>query len=35
MDKGLIVEQGAPKQIFEQPQSQRLKAFLGHLTKPM
>jgi polar amino acid transport system ATP-binding protein len=35
MDKGLIVEQGAPKQIFEQPQSQRLKAFLGHLTKTM
>lgn len=33
MDKGVIVEQGATKQIFEQPQSERLKAFLGHLTK--
>jgi polar amino acid transport system ATP-binding protein len=33
MDKGVIVEQGAPKQIFEQPQSERLKAFLGHFTK--
>jgi len=34
MDKGVIVEQGAPRQIFEQPQSERLKAFLGHFTKP-
>ncbi|HZF22093.1 MAG TPA: amino acid ABC transporter ATP-binding protein [Burkholderiales bacterium] len=33
MDKGVIVEQGAPKQIFEQPRSERLKAFLGHFTK--
>ena len=33
MDKGAIVEQGAPMQIFEQPQSERLKAFLGHFTK--
>jgi len=35
MDKGVIVEQGAPRQIFEQPQSERLKAFLGHFTKTM
>jgi polar amino acid transport system ATP-binding protein len=35
MDKGVIVEQGAPKQIFEQPKSERLKAFLGHFSKPM
>jgi len=33
MDKGVIVEQGAPRQIFEQPQSERLKAFLAHFTK--
>ena len=33
MDKGVIVEQGAPPQIFEQPQSERLKAFLAHFTK--
>jgi len=35
MDKGVIVEQGAPRQIFEQPQSERLTAFLGHFTKTM
>jgi polar amino acid transport system ATP-binding protein len=35
MDKGVIVEQGAPRQIFEQPQSERLKAFLGYFTKTM
>jgi len=33
MDKGMIVEQGAPSRIFEQPQSERLKTFLGHFTK--
>jgi len=33
MDKGVIVEQGAPRQIFEQPKSERLKAFLAHFTK--
>jgi polar amino acid transport system ATP-binding protein len=33
MDKGVIVEQGAPRQIFERPQSERLKAFLAHFTK--
>jgi polar amino acid transport system ATP-binding protein len=35
MDKGVIVEQGTPKQIFEQPQTERLKAFLAHFTKTM
>jgi polar amino acid transport system ATP-binding protein len=35
MDKGMIVEEGAPTQIFEQPQSERLKAFFGHFTKTM
>jgi polar amino acid transport system ATP-binding protein len=35
MDKGVIVEQGAPRKIFEQPQSERLKTFLGHFTKTM
>jgi polar amino acid transport system ATP-binding protein len=35
MDKGVIVEQGAPRKIFEQPQSERLTAFLGHFTKTM
>lgn len=35
MDKGVIVEQGAPRQIFEQPRSARLKAFLGHFTKTL
>ena len=33
MDKGVIVEQGVPKQVFEQPQSERLRAFLAHFTK--
>jgi len=33
MDKGVIVEQGAPRQIFEQPQSERLKTFLAHFTR--
>ena len=29
MDDGIIAEQGAPKEIFENPQSERLKAFLS------
>ncbi|MBQ7729505.1 MAG: amino acid ABC transporter ATP-binding protein, partial [Spirochaetales bacterium] len=29
MDSGKIVEDGTPKQIFENPQSPRLKDFLG------
>ncbi|MBI1878361.1 MAG: amino acid ABC transporter ATP-binding protein [Chloroflexi bacterium] len=33
MDEGLIVEQGTPQQIFEQPQTERLQNFLGHFTK--
>ena len=32
MDEGLIVEQGPPQQIFEQPQTERLRAFLRHLS---
>ncbi|MBR6607612.1 MAG: amino acid ABC transporter ATP-binding protein, partial [Oscillospiraceae bacterium] len=31
MDNGEIVEQGPPQQIFENPQSERLKAFLGSM----
>jgi len=30
MDDGYIVEQGSPKEIFEQPKNQRTKEFLGH-----
>ncbi len=33
MDQGLIVEQGAPEQIFGSPRSDRLKAFLGHFAR--
>lgn len=33
MDQGVIVEQGAPQQMFENPQSDRLKAFLGHFAR--
>lgn len=28
MDKGLIAEEGTPKQLFEQPKQDRTKAFL-------
>jgi ABC-type histidine transport system ATPase subunit len=35
MDEGLIVEQGTPHQIFEQPQTERLQAFLGHFAKTL
>jgi len=31
MDGGYIVEQGSPEVIFEQPQHERTKEFLGHL----
>ena len=31
MDGGYIVEQGSPEAIFEQPQHERTKEFLGHL----
>ena len=32
MDQGLIVEQGTPQQIFDSPQTDRLKAFLRHFS---
>lgn len=32
MDKGKIVEQGTPKEIFEAPKSSRLKKFLGNIS---
>lgn len=31
MDEGLVVEEGSPKEIFENPQNERTKNFLGHL----
>jgi ABC-type polar amino acid transport system ATPase subunit len=31
MDGGFILEQGAPKDIFERPQNERTKEFLGHI----
>ena len=33
MDQGRIVEQGTPRQIFDSPQSDRLKTFLGHFAR--
>ncbi len=33
MDQGVIVEQGTPQQMFGNPQSDRLKAFLGHFAR--
>ena len=33
MDQGKIVEQGTPSQIFDSPQSDRLKTFLGHFAR--
>jgi polar amino acid transport system ATP-binding protein len=35
MDEGIIVEQGMPQQIFEQPQTERLRTFLGHFAKTL
>jgi polar amino acid transport system ATP-binding protein len=35
MDEGLIVEQGTPHQIFEQPKTERFQAFLGHFDKTL
>ncbi len=29
MDEGVIVEQGTPEEIFDHPQSDRLKSFLS------
>ena len=31
MDGGLVIEQGPPEQIFDSPQTERTKRFLGHL----
>ncbi|MCL4298403.1 MAG: amino acid ABC transporter ATP-binding protein [Anaerolineae bacterium] len=33
MDEGLIVEEGPPRQIFEQPQTERLRSFFRHFTR--
>jgi ABC-type polar amino acid transport system ATPase subunit len=33
MDQGAIIEQGTPQQIFGNPQSDRLRAFLGHFAR--
>lgn len=33
MDEGLIVEDGAPQQIFEQPQTDRLRSFFRHFAR--
>jgi polar amino acid transport system ATP-binding protein len=35
MDEGLLVEEGTPQQIFEQPQTERLRTFLGHFAKTL
>jgi polar amino acid transport system ATP-binding protein len=35
MDEGLIIEQGTPRQIFERPETTRLKAFLGHFYREL
>lgn len=32
MDEGVIVEQGTPEQVFDNPQSDRTKDFLGHIS---
>ena len=31
MDGGVIVEEGTPEQVFDNPQSDRTKDFLGHI----
>lgn len=33
MDEGLIVEAGPPRQIFEQPQTERLRSFFHHFAR--
>ncbi|HPU58038.1 MAG TPA: polar amino acid ABC transporter ATP-binding protein, partial [Candidatus Avimonas sp.] len=33
MDEGVIVEQGDPKQVIENPQSERTKAFLSRFSQ--
>ena len=32
MDGGLIVEEGTPEQVFDNPQHDRTKDFLGHIS---
>jgi ABC-type histidine transport system ATPase subunit len=32
MDRGVIVEQGTPQRIFDNPETDRLKAFLRHFS---
>ncbi len=32
MDDGVIVEQGSPSEVFDNPRSERTKDFLGHIT---
>jgi polar amino acid transport system ATP-binding protein len=32
MDEGIIVEQGTPAEVFDNPQSPRTQDFLGHIT---
>jgi polar amino acid transport system ATP-binding protein len=32
MDDGVIVEQGTPTEVFDNPQSDRTKDFLGHIS---
>jgi polar amino acid transport system ATP-binding protein len=31
MDGGVIVEQGPPSEVFDKPQHERTKDFLGHI----
>ncbi len=33
MDKGIIVEEGTPAEIFENPKSDRLRSFLGAMLR--
>lgn len=33
MDGGVIVEEGSPEEVFDNPQSDRTKDFLGHITE--
>jgi polar amino acid transport system ATP-binding protein len=32
MDDGVVVEEGTPAQVFDNPQNERTKDFLGHIT---
>jgi len=32
MDEGVIVEEGTPAEVFDNPQSERTKDFLGHIS---